>query len=164
MAYGEATKNRYSIVRKIRVKSGKWIAGNFPLNKIRVRGLKLCGFQAGRKVYIGPGLMIASVISDKSCSLEINDRVAIGPRVTIVLSSDANWSKLMETIPFVRSTVILDEDCWIGAGAIILPGVTVGKMSIVGAGAVVDKNVEPYSIVAGVPAKKIKDIPVKPKN
>jgi acetyltransferase-like isoleucine patch superfamily enzyme len=53
----------------------------------------------------------------------------------------------------------IEDDCWIGAGAIILNGVTVGKGSIVGAGSVVTKNVDPYSVVVvGNPAKKIKEI------
>ena len=59
---------------------------------------------------------------------------------------------------FVGGGVKIGNDCWIGAGVIILSGVTIGECSVVGAGAVVTKDVEPYTIVAGVPAKKIKDI------
>ncbi len=51
---------------------------------------------------------------------------------------------------------IIEDDVWIGRNAIIMPGVRIGKGSIVGAGAVVTKNVEPYSIVGGVPAKLIR--------
>lgn len=50
----------------------------------------------------------------------------------------------------------IEDDVWIGAGSIILTGVTIGKGSIVGAGSIVTKSVEPYSIVAGNPAKLIK--------
>ena len=52
--------------------------------------------------------------------------------------------------------IIVEDDVWIGARAIILPGVRIGKGAIIGAGAVVTKDVEPYSIVGGVPAKLIK--------
>jgi len=52
--------------------------------------------------------------------------------------------------------VIIEDDVWIGTRAIIMPGVRIGKGSIVGAGSVVTKNVEPYSIVGGVPAKELK--------
>lgn len=53
--------------------------------------------------------------------------------------------------------VIIGNDVWIGDSVIILPGVQVGDGAIIGAGAVVTKNVPPYTIVGGVPAKKIKD-------
>lgn len=55
--------------------------------------------------------------------------------------------------------ITIGDDVWIGAGALILPGVTVGHGSIIAAGAVVSKNVPPLSIVAGVPARVIKDVP-----
>lgn len=54
--------------------------------------------------------------------------------------------------------VQIDSDVWIGANAIILPGVKVGRHAVVAAGAVVTKDVEPFTIVGGVPARKIKDI------
>jgi len=96
--------------------------------------------------------------TEDTCKLEIRDRVSIGPRVTIVLSSDPNWSRLIKIFKPVRSTVILKRDCWLGAGCIIMPGVTIGECSIIGAGAVVGKDVPPYTIVAGVPAKIIRTI------
>lgn len=52
--------------------------------------------------------------------------------------------------------VILEDDVWLGRSVLIMPGVRIGKGSIVAAGAVVTKDVEPYSIVGGVPAKFIK--------
>nr|WP_214041532.1 hypothetical protein [Methanoculleus sp.] len=55
-------------------------------------------------------------------------------------------------------TVCIHHDAWVGAGVIILPGVTVGEHSIVGAGAVVTKDIPPYTVVAGVPAKVIKKL------
>jgi len=56
------------------------------------------------------------------------------------------------------STVIIEDDIWIGANAVVLPGVTIGHHSVVAAGAVVTKDVPPHSLVAGVPAKVIKQI------
>jgi phosphonate metabolism protein (transferase hexapeptide repeat family) len=52
--------------------------------------------------------------------------------------------------------VIIGHDVWIGHGAIVLPGISIGHGAVVAAGAVVTKNVEPYAVVAGVPAKRIK--------
>lgn len=57
----------------------------------------------------------------------------------------------VDTIP-----VVIEDDVWIGANAVILPGVTVGKHSVVAAGSVVSRSVPPYSVCAGVPAKVIK--------
>ena len=54
--------------------------------------------------------------------------------------------------------VTIEDDIWIGANAVILPGVTIGNHSVVAAGAVVTKDVPPHSLVAGVPAKKIKEL------
>ena len=59
----------------------------------------------------------------------------------------------VSTIP-----VTIEDDVWIGANAVILPGVTIGNHSVVAAGAVVTKDVPPHSLVAGVPAKVIKNI------
>jgi len=54
--------------------------------------------------------------------------------------------------------IVIEDDCWLGAGAVITDGVRVGKGSVVAAGAVVTKDVPPHSVVAGVPAKIIKKI------
>ena len=51
--------------------------------------------------------------------------------------------------------LVIEDDCWIGCGAIILTGVKIGRGAIIGAGSVVTKDVKPYSIVLGNPAKKI---------
>lgn len=66
--------------------------------------------------------------------------------------------------------IIIAEDCWIGAGCILLPGVKIGRGAIVGAGSVVTKDISPYSVVAGCPAKTIamrmseKDVIIHEKN
>lgn len=89
----------------------------------------------------------------------IGDHVMIAPNVAIL-----NESHTFERtdIPMVlqpvtpKSNPTIDDDVWIGRNAIILPGVHIGKGSIIGAGAVVTKNIPPYSVAVGVPAKVIK--------
>ena len=54
--------------------------------------------------------------------------------------------------------VVLEDDIWVGANAVILPGVTIGKHAVVAAGSIVTKDVPPHSLVAGVPAKVIRQI------
>jgi len=52
----------------------------------------------------------------------------------------------------------LEDDCWLGTGVIILPGITIGKGAIVGAGSIVTKNVPPFTVFVGNPAKFVKQI------
>ncbi len=89
--------------------------------------------------------------------LRIGDGCLIGPQVTII---PVNYGFKDRNTPFRLQKpslkgIILEDDVWVGAGVTILDGCTVGQGSVIGAGAVLTKSVEPYSIVAGVPAKKI---------
>lgn len=153
----ENSKNKKRFLLRLRTKLGVLLCKNSPLNIVRIFAIKFfCRFKVGTKVYIGPDLFIATILGDKACILEIEDRVAIGPRVTILLSSDPNWSKIKQLINPIRSRVVLQEDCWLGACSTIMPGVKIGKFAIVGAGAVVTRDVPDYAIVAGVPARIIK--------
>ena len=86
--------------------------------------------------------------------VEIGDDVIIGPKVII---HSANHKFDLLDIPirlqgWVKAPVVIEEDVWIAGGVIILPGVRIGKGSVIGAGAVVTKDVPPYSIAIGVPA------------
>ena len=90
--------------------------------------------------------------------VELGAYVMLGPRVMIV-GDDHRFDipgtpTIFSGRPKKQHTLI-DTDAWIGAGSIILSGVTVGRGAIVAAGAVVTKDVPPYEIHAGVPAKKI---------
>jgi acetyltransferase-like isoleucine patch superfamily enzyme len=57
--------------------------------------------------------------------------------------------------PEPRRGVVIEDDCWLGAGVVVVDGVRIGRGSVVGAGAVVTRDVAPYSVIAGVPAKPI---------
>jgi acetyltransferase-like isoleucine patch superfamily enzyme len=57
--------------------------------------------------------------------------------------------------PEPRLGVVIEDDCWLGAGVIVVDGVRIGRGSVVAAGAVVTRDVEPYSVVAGVPARLV---------
>jgi len=89
--------------------------------------------------------------------LTVGDRVTISPNVTLLCSMHPENSKLSKLYGKIEP-IIIDDDAWIGAGAIIMVGVRVHKCSIVGAGAVVTKDVPPNTVVAGVPARPIKTV------
>ncbi len=75
----------------------------------------------------------------------------IGSHVAISsLTHDYTHSKMSETV--VAKAVCIDDDVWIGSHAVIMPGTTIGKGSVAGAGSVVTRDVPPYAIVHGVPA------------
>ncbi len=90
--------------------------------------------------------------------IKIGNFVMIGPFTYIGVT---NHTYTSATIPMylqkdTYKQVIVQDDVWIGGHAFIMPGITIGRGAIVAAGAVVTKNVEPYAIVGGVPAKLIK--------
>jgi acetyltransferase-like isoleucine patch superfamily enzyme len=93
--------------------------------------------------------------------VEIGSRVGIGPCVKFMSSQHSEEGRhvpvLLCDLEFGKITVSDDSD--IGIGAVILPGITIGKGAIIGAGAVLTRDVEPYSVVAGVPARKIGERP-----
>jgi acetyltransferase-like isoleucine patch superfamily enzyme len=88
--------------------------------------------------------------------ITIEDDVLIGPRVNLITENhpvDPRKRKFLEL-----KSILIKRNAWIGAGATVLPGVTVGENSIVAAGAVVNKDVPGNTIVGGVPAKVIRAI------
>jgi acetyltransferase-like isoleucine patch superfamily enzyme len=121
-----------------------------------LRGYKGNRLAIGDDTYIGQMTYINS-----AGGVTIGSRVGIGPCVKIMSSFHSEEGRdvpvLLCDLEFAE--VVVEDDCDIGMGAIILPGRRVGKGSIIGAGAVVTHDVEPYSIVAGVPARKIGERP-----
>lgn len=86
--------------------------------------------------------------------ITIEDDVQIGPRVN--LTSENHPLDPADRKTVLLQPILIKRNAWIGAGATILPGVTIGENSIVAAGAVVSRDVPPNTVVAGVPAKVVK--------
>jgi maltose O-acetyltransferase len=134
------------------------IARSIPSYKVRLSIYRFLGMEVGRDTFIGAGLEVIDITLANHITL--GDRVTIAPSATIVVSSGPNKSRLKSIYPRKIAKIVIDDDAWIGTGSIILPGVKIGAMSVVGSGSVVTKDVPPYSVVAGVPAKVIKEIKV----
>ncbi len=130
----------------------------FPYSKVRRKALQALGHHVGSDVYIPSDLTITQDFTGERGSLFLGDRVSIAPKCIFVLVSHPNSSEVKKTISFKPPFIRIENDAWIGAGAIILPGLTIGEGSIVGAGAVVTKDVPPHSVVAGNPARVIKTL------
>lgn len=111
----------------------------------------------GRSITIGKNVFINHACSFLDMGgITIEDDVLIGPRVNIITENhplDPTDRRALVTQP-----VVIKRNAWIGAGATILPGVTIGENAVVAAGAVVSKDVVANTIVGGVPAKFIKAI------
>lgn len=92
--------------------------------------------------------------------ITIGQDVMMGPEVVIYTSGHefgATDIPMMDQGSTAAKPVIIGDDVWIGCRAIIMPGVTIGNGCVIGAGAVVTKDVPPYSVAVGVPAKVVKN-------
>lgn len=115
----------------------------------------------GNQVYVGKDVQI-----EANC--RIGNYCLIANRVAIIGRHDHDFSAVGYPVRFspwvgskrvptryANEEAVIEEDVWIGYGAIVLTGVTVGRGSVVAAGSVVSRDIPPYSIAAGVPAKVI---------
>lgn len=129
-----------------------------------VRIAKNCNLQGhiylGNHIVIGTG---ANFVSSRA-KLQINDYVVFGPNVTIytgdhptnvvgkhIIEVNDQDKNQLDDVDSWDADVVIESGCWIGTRVIILKGVTIGRGSIIGAGAIVTKDVPPYSIYVGVP-------------
>lgn len=114
----------------------------------------------GAKMKIGDHVDFAwGVLITTGGGVSIGDRVLIGYGTKILSTNHVipeNHGKIFYS-GHSKSEVKIEDDVWIGANCTIVAGVTIGEGSVVAAGSVVTKDVAPFSIVGGVPAKKIKD-------
>ncbi|MFC5067308.1 DapH/DapD/GlmU-related protein [Flaviflagellibacter deserti] len=110
----------------------------------------------GRNTFINVGLRIGV---GGEATVSIGEHCAIGPNVSFeTMGHNLRWSSENGWGGEAKSISVGDK-VWIGAGAIILGGVSIGEGAMVAAGAVVSRDVPPYTVVGGVPAKYIKDVP-----
>lgn len=93
--------------------------------------------------------------------ISIGNRVMIGSHSAITtLTHDYRAERMQETV--IRRTIVIEDDVWIGTHSVIMPGVTIGRGAVIGAGSVVTKDVAPMSIIVGVPGELLKMRPTAP--
>lgn len=133
------------------------------LNRLKNR-LKYCG----KNIILGYGINI-----ERPDTVELFDGVASGASIygvggvkicensmlsvgVLILSTEHDSGAPLMRLTGVHKPVYIGREVWVGAGAIVVPGVTIGDHAIIGAGAVVTRDVEPYTLVGGVPARVIR--------
>jgi acetyltransferase-like isoleucine patch superfamily enzyme len=117
----------------------------------RWRGVKI-----GKDVYIGHEVIFDRVFTDQ---ITIGDHSAIGDRA--IISAHANIptnTRLKQIYPRKIMPTVIGKGVWIMPGVIIAPGVTIGDEAVIATGSVVTKDVPARTLVAGVPAKVVKDL------
>lgn len=143
------------------------------LNSVKSLFLRMSGATVGKRVIYYPGVFIApgrnlhlgddvdlatGVIITTRGGVSIGHRALIGYRTSIFSSNHhvpMGVGQIFES-GHDFAEVKIGNDVWIGASCVILPGVTIGEGAVVGAGSVVTKDVAPFAMVAGVPAKLIR--------
>ena len=114
-----------------------------------------CDF--GRHIFLGKHVFVnTDCLFVDLGGIYLADHVLVGPRVSIITVNHVLDPAQRRSV--VTASVHVERGAWIGAGATILPGVTIGENSVVGAGAVVTKDVPANVVVAGIPAKVIKQL------
>ena len=123
------------------------LANVIPGDTLRTKVYRASGLTIGEDVFIGEGVLFDKL---NPGNIVIGDRVAIGARSiitahqTVVTDSD-----LRPLYPDKQFTTTIEHDCWLMPNVIVTPGVTVGHHSVLATGAVVHKDVPPYSLVVG---------------
>jgi len=139
----------------------QFLAALAPTSEMSVALHRARGVKIGKHVFIGPNVYIDILYPTL---VTIEDYVSIGMGTMIFAHSNPTNSVLLKKRYYPRKVapVHIKEGAWIAPNSIILCGVTIGRHSVVGAGSVVTKDVADFAVVAGSPAKLIKELPRAP--
>jgi acetyltransferase-like isoleucine patch superfamily enzyme len=123
-------------------------AANFiPIDGLRTEFYRAAGVRIGKDVFIGEDVLVDKLHPE---AISIGDRAAIGARTIITAHQIIpTGTRLKRLYPETVFRTRIEHDVWIMPGVIIVPGVTIGHHSVIATGAVVHKDVPPYSVVVG---------------
>ena len=113
----------------------------------------------GRHVHLGDGVYAnfnLTLVDD--CEIFIGDHVMIGPNVVLATGTHPVNPRLRYQQAQYNLPIHIEENVWIGAGSVVLPGVTIGKNSVIGAGSVVTKDIPANVVAAGSPCRVLRQI------
>ena len=107
----------------------------------------------GKNVYANFNLTLVD-----DTHIYVGDYTMLGPNVTVATAGHPILPELREKIYQYNASVKIGRNCWIGAGAVIVPGVTIGDNSVIGAGSVVTKDIPPNVVAVGNPCRVLREI------
>lgn len=150
-----------------------FVGGRFRAKLLRIAGFRIGekGIIMGRPRFIGgPGFVDnfeigpAAFINvdcffDLAAPIQIGENVSIGPQAMIITGAHHVGDESNRCSELEPKAIMIGDGVWLGARCIVLPGVSIGRGAVVAAGAVVTKDVPNNTMVAGVPARVIKELP-----
>jgi acetyltransferase-like isoleucine patch superfamily enzyme len=120
---------------------------------VELKALPGCQMEIGKNTYIGSYVCIAAY---EKLKIGKNCQIASHSSLYGYNNNFADPNTIIRKQGHTAKGIVIEDDCWLGGGVRVVDGVTIGKGSVIGAGAVVTKDIPPYSIAAGVPARVIK--------
>ena len=113
----------------------------------------------GQNIYLGDHVFLNRMCNILDCNeVRIGHHVMIGPSVQLYTAAHHLQAEARIQGLEVAKAIVIEDKVWIGGSAILLPGVRIGRNAVVGAGAVVSRDVPPNTVVAGNPARVIREI------
>ena len=133
------------------------LASSFPIPSCRVILHRMRGVRIGKDVFIGSQVIFDEIYPEL---ITIEDYVELGDGCKVYAHSHGP-ALLKDLYPRTTAPIKIGKSVWIAPGCIILPGVTIGERSVIGAGSIVTQSIPPYSVAVGSPAKVIKTLDIK---
>jgi acetyltransferase-like isoleucine patch superfamily enzyme len=170
---GRLQRFRFYLERRLFTCCSILLVDNAFSMRLRARLLGFLGARIGQRVIIRSGLLVLERFDftlgsgvfvgdqctfDCSAPIRVGDNVFIAYGVTIVTGTHAIGPRECRAGDFEPRGVTIDDGCWIGARAVILPGVHIGSGVVVGAGSIVTRDVDPDTVVAGNPARPVRSL------
>lgn len=141
----------------------RFLAMYFPNAIVRRRFWMETHVELGEGTYLNPNVTVVDDYGSGEVFLKIGKNCSIAPGVVFAPVSGHNNSKILRELGMLeglegRAAITIGDDVWIGANVTVLPGVTIGECSVIGANSLVNRDVPPFSVAYGVPARVMKSL------
>jgi maltose O-acetyltransferase len=148
------------ILDTLKIQRKRWIGSFHPESRIRRLALESSGMKIGAGTHIAMGLV---VIDDYTNNVSIGERCSIGAYVTLMSATSPDNSVLMKHPDLQKAIktepITIGDDCWIGTGCVVMPGLKIGDQAVIGAGAVITKDVGEREVMQGIPGRVARTLP-----